>query len=137
MGIVAPAAIEGVKLRENTDADRAAYERKLLEIQAEGDLFRPEYKDLEFLTHDVILIWRCGAPCGCANRPHQMKVLDWGLMELGRREGWEKARSRLEHLADSSTYDFQLFMGNFRLHMQNFGIIGMWYPKIPRQRPLL
>jgi hypothetical protein len=66
-----------------------------------------------------------------------MKVLDWGLLELGRRTGWEKARAKLEEISDLRTHDFRLFLGNFRPHPKNFGIIGLWYPKRPTQMELL
>ena len=29
----------------------------------------------------------------CSTQPHRMKVLDWGLLELARRDGWDKAAS--------------------------------------------
>lgn len=110
----------------------------MLQIQGQGDLFRSEYKDLEFPSHDIRLKWRCGERCDeCAKRPHDMKALDWGLLELARREGHDKARARLEAITDLRTHDFRLFMGNFFLHQHIFGIIGMWYPKIPSQPSLL
>lgn len=107
-------------------------------IQAQADMFRPEYKDLEFLEYDIQLRWRCIEPCAeCSRRPHHMKVLDWGLLELGRRVGWEKARAKLEEISNLTTHDFRLFLGNFRLHPKNFGIIGLWYPKRPSQLEFL
>ena len=63
-------------------------------------------------------------------------VLDWGLLELARREGWDKAESRLREITHLNTYDFRLYLGNFRLHPRTFGIIGLWYPKIPVQQSL-
>ena len=65
-----------------------------------------------------------------------MKVLDWGLLELGRREGWPKACQKLEEISNLKTHDFRLFLGNFFLHQQTFGIIGLWYPKRPAQTDL-
>jgi hypothetical protein len=60
-----------------------------------------------------------------------------GYAELARRDGWEKAKQKLEELSNLKTHEFRLFMGNFRLHLKEFGIIGMWYPKIPAQGSLL
>ena len=65
-----------------------------------------------------------------------MKVLDWGLLELARRDGWVKAKERLEEISNLQRYEFKLFMGNFRLHLHVFGIIGLWYPKIRAQGEL-
>jgi hypothetical protein len=65
-----------------------------------------------------------------------MKVLDWGLLELARRDGWDKAASRLREITRLDTYDFRLYVGNFRLRQRTFGIIGLWYPMIPEQQSL-
>jgi hypothetical protein len=136
-GIVTPAKIEEVKLVPKSSRDKVDYEAKMIEVQSQGDFFRPEYKELEFLLQDIHLLWRCAESCSeCRRKPHNMKVLDWGLLELGRRDGWEKAKRRLEEIANLRTYDFKIFMGNFRLHPQVFGIIGLWYPKIPVQKEL-
>lgn len=138
MGIVTPGRIEDVRLVRKPAATRAEYESKWAEVCAQGDLFRSEYKELEYLPYDIRLCWRCVDSCeGCERAPHDMKALDWGLLELARREGWEKARDRLAALADPKTHDFRLFMGNFRLRPWQFGIIGLWYPKHPQQPSLL
>jgi hypothetical protein len=138
MGLVTPGSIEHVRLARKSDSDRKDYEAKMAKIQQQGDAFRPEYKELEWLPYDVKLAWRCRDTCTeCAKRPHEMKVLDWGLLELGRREGWPKAASRLEEISNLSTHDFRLFMGNFRLRPYVFGIIGLWYPKRKVQLELL
>jgi hypothetical protein len=124
-----------VRLSKKPEKERHEYAARMTEIQSQRDVFRPEYKDLEYLPFDVKLEWRCVELCaGCARKPHDMKVLDWGLLELGRRQGWEKARDRLAEISNLDSYDFRLFMGNFRLHSKNFGIIGLWYPK---KRPQL
>lgn len=66
-----------------------------------------------------------------------MKVLDWGLLELGRRTNWDAACQKLQEISDLQRYEFRLYMGNFRLHPQVFGILGFWYPKIPEQQQLI
>jgi hypothetical protein len=138
MGLVTPGKIENVKLVRKAEKDRREYESKMVEIQQQRDVFRPEYKELEFLPYDVKLSWTCLDHCAeCARRPHEMKVLDWGLLELGRRKGWESARSKLEEITSLATHDFRLFMGSFRLHAHVFGIIGLWYPKRKTQLDLL
>ncbi len=138
IGIVTPGEIVDVRAVAKTAKERTEWDEKMLQVQSQGDLFRPEYKELEFPSHDIRLRWRCREPCDeCSRHPHDMKALDWGLLKLARREGFEKARARLEVISDLRTHDFRLFMGNFFLHQHIFGIIGMWYPKIPAQPSLL
>lgn len=138
LGLITPGKIEGISLRKRTDKERREYDRKMKEVQRQGDVFRTEYKDLEFLDCDVKLSWRCRGLCAhCKRNPHDMKALDWGLLELGRREGWEKAKQRLMDLANLNTHDFRIFMGSFRLHPTVFGIIGLWYPKLKVQLDLI
>ncbi len=138
LGLVVPGRIIGVRLTKRSEKERLEYDKKMQEIQLQGDVFRTEYKELEFLDHDIRLRWHCRGPCSeCSKRPHEMKALDWGLLELARREGWDKASARLEDLSDLSTHDFRIFMGNFRLHPNVFGIIGLWYPKLKVQLEVL
>lgn len=140
MGVIQPGAIEGVKLQRKPPEEYEAHQRKSADLRTlkEMDLFDPTYKDLEYLPYHVRLFWRCALPCTtCKRRPHGMKVLDWGLLELARRKGWDKAVQKLEDISTLAAYDFRLFLGTFRLHPRNFGIIGLWYPKIPAQGSLL
>jgi hypothetical protein len=139
LGVVQPGRIEEVELVEKRNSDREAHEKKSADIRAlrEADLFDPTYKELEFLPYHIRLHWRCQEGCdSCRKRPHAMKVLDWGLLELARRKGWQKAVQKLEEISSAQKYDFRLFLGNFRLHVREFGIIGLWYPPIPEQRSL-
>lgn len=138
LGLVTPGKIQDIRLVSKPERDRRDYEAKMAEVQGQKDIFRPEYKELEYLPIDVKLSWRCLDDCAeCSRRPHEMKVLDWGLLELGRRDGWEKARSKMEEISNLTTHDFRIFMGNFRLHPHVFGIIGLWYPKRRVQLDLL
>lgn len=138
MGLVTPGCIEDVRLRRRTDKERAQHDSTLAAIQSQTDAFGVRYKELEFLEFDVKLLWRCLERCPeCQNRPHTMKVLDWGLLELGRRDGWGKAKAKLEEISNLGTYEFRLFLGNFKQHPKSFGIIALWYPKRPAQLDLL
>jgi hypothetical protein len=58
-----------------------------------------------------------------------MQVLDWGLCELQRRDGDEKALNRMKELCDLDKYDLKFFLGNLFMHPASFLIVGMWYPK--------
>jgi hypothetical protein len=138
LGLVTPKTVENVTLVQKPRSERQQYDSKMARAQEQRDMFRPEYKELEYLSHNVRIAWRCLGSCSeCRRRPHGMKVLDWGLLELGRREGWEAARSKLDKIADLQSHDFRLFMGSFRLYPTVFGVIGLWYPKRKTQLELL
>lgn len=141
LGLVRPGTIIGARLVQKSPSARNEYFAKWDELTAgeQGDLFPREYKSLDFIPVEIRLQWRCAGACTCHDgAPHDMQVLDWGLVELGRKTGkWELARDRLAEISDLSRYDFRLFMGTFRLHMTTFGVIGLWYPKRAEQGVLL
>lgn len=138
MGLIRPGAIERVYLKPKKASARREFDGKWASVTSQQDLFLPEYKALEFLTHEIRIVWRCATACDrCRERPHDMMVLDWGLLELARRDGdWEKAREKLETISTLGEYDFRLFIGNFFLHQQTWGVIGLWYPKRRAQQSL-
>ncbi|WP_347346625.1 hypothetical protein [Microbacterium sp.] len=138
MGLIRPGVVERVYLKPKKAAARREFEEKWESVTSQQDLFLPEYKALQYLTHEIRIDWRCAASCEtCRRRPHDMMVLDWGLLELARRDGdWEKARRKLETISDLATHDFRLFIGNFFLHQQTWGVIGLWYPKRQAQQRL-
>lgn len=137
IGLVTPREIVDVRLKAKPPGAKADHERKWEELTAQQDLFPREYKRLAFIPFEVRVKWRCTGECSCAEKPHDMMVLDWGLLELGRRDGEAKALERLRELTDLGRYDLRFFMGNFFLHQATFGIIGLWYPKRADQIPLL
>lgn len=138
MGLLRPGAIERVYLRAKPAGARREFAEKWESVTSQQDLFLPEYKALAFLTHEIRIVWRCATACArCGARPHDMMVLDWGLLELARRDGdWEQARKKLETISTLAEYDFRLFIGNFFLHQQTWGVIGLWYPKRQLQHRL-
>ena len=137
MGVLRVGRVVDARSVRRSATDRREYESKRDELIAQGDLFRPPSRELDFLEHEVKVRFHCAAACtGCAHRPHDMKVMNWGVQELLRREGIDAAVAKVRAITDLRTHDLQLFMGNFRLHPQTFGIIGLWYPPIPAQ-PLL
>jgi hypothetical protein len=139
MGLVRPGEIVSVQIKPKSSTAQAEHEAKWQSITANLELFPREYKSLEFIPVEIRLRWRCAEQCRlCQRKPHDTMVLDWGLIELGRRkQEWALAQQRLEHIANLETHDFKLFMGNFFLHQDNFGVIGLWYPKRSAQRLLL
>lgn len=132
LGIIEVAEVTRVTLESRSDDDRRDYDRRIRHQRAVLDLFSTEERiAVDFLPFRVRVAWRCGRPGypvpGCPG--HTAGVLDWGLLQLGRREGAERARQKMEALADLTRYELRLFVGNFFTHQQTFGIIGMWYPQ--------
>lgn len=129
LGLVKVGSITKVELVERPASDYLAHKEKLRNLQGITDLFDYDQKDLEFFPYRVRVHWHCSQLRGAHPCPgHTASVLDWGLGELGRREGAQKALARMEQLADLDRYDLRLFLGNFFLHQRVFGIIGLWYP---------
>lgn len=140
LGIVTPGAIEGVHIAYKAKDDEKRHKEKMKAIQDQQSLFLEEFKELAFRPFDVKLRWRCAGGCPeCSNQPHDMKVLDWGLLELSRKNGWDPApaKDRLEKLAGSGNYDFKLFLGNLKKHRASFLPVAIWYPKRQLQTRLL
>jgi hypothetical protein len=137
IGVVAPREIKKVEVVERSEEEAKSFEQKLAEVKkvqaakrAQINMFEealpPEMKNLEFMKYRVQVRWLCGNP-EC--RGHKMQVLDWGLCELQRREGDEKALSRMQDLCNLDKYDLKFFLGNLFMHPASFLIVGMWYPK--------
>lgn len=127
LGLVGVREVTKVMREERPAADRLAHENKLRELQARMDLFKTQpVRGLEFYPYKIRLEWACvSAQC---RGGHTATVMDWGLGELARRDGIDKAVARMEDLADTSRYDLQLYMGNIKAHPKAFGIVGLWYP---------
>lgn len=140
IGLVTPGSIEGVELAAKPADARRDFERKCTELKRRklSDLFDPRFRSLDFLPNEIFLHWRCATPCAtCSRQAHRMKVLDWGLMQLARRNDWRAAVRRLEDISNLKTHDFRLFLGNFAKFPTSFGIIALWYPKRQKQIALL
>ncbi len=140
IGLVRPGRVDDVELCAKPHEARVEFERKCAELRAmkESDMFDPQYQTLDFLDNEIFLLWRCETPCKtCQAKPHRMKVLDWGLMQLARKKGWEAALEKMRIESDLAKKDFRLILGNFAQHPRNFGVIALWYPTIPEQMSLL
>jgi hypothetical protein len=68
LGLVSPGRIDDVRLVRKSDSERGEYDRKMTRASAQKDLFRSEYKELEFLPFDVQLAWRCIETCAECRR---------------------------------------------------------------------
>lgn len=140
IALVVPGMIDRVETATKPPEDRIKFERKRAALRAQrlSDMFDPTYHSLDYLPKEIYLHWRCADRCStCSRKPHRMKVLDWGLMQLARKKSWEAAAQKLEELSDPSRHDFQLILGTFAQHPQNFGVIALWYPTRLAQLSLL
>lgn len=132
IGIIAPGKVERVSVTFKPERARREYEDRMRDIQSQVNFFLPEYKELGHRPFEIRLHWRCQEACNvCTRKSHEMQVLDWGLMELARKNEWDHnlAKARLEELALSGKYDFRLFLGNMKQYQKSFVIIGLWYPQ--------
>lgn len=129
LGLIEVGEIDWVKLEERGEEERKKHDEKLNRLRAKLDLFGPEQRNLEFYPYRVRVGWHCARLSGPNPCPgHTAAVLDWGLGELGRREGPEAAVARMEELCTIEKYDLRFYAGNFKAHPKSFGIVGLWYP---------
>ena len=131
IGFIRVREIEWVKIVHRTAKDRAQHTAKLARLKQQAqqtNMFgmRGQQFDLQFQDHRIHVKWRCQS-ADCPS--HTAGILDWGLAELGRRRGAEAARQRIEDLANLAKHELAFFVGNFKAHPTNFGIIGLWYPQ--------
>jgi hypothetical protein len=136
IGVVAPKRIKKVEIVQRSDEEAKSFDQKLAEVKkiqaakrAQINMFEealpPEMKNLEFMKYRVQVHWLCnGSGCG----GHRMQVLDWGLCELQRRDGDDKALRRMRELCNLDKYKLKFFLGNLFMHPTSFLIVGMWYP---------
>jgi hypothetical protein len=89
-------------------------------------------KNLGYVDSRIAVTWRChGSDCNL----NTMQILDWGVIELQRKVGLEKAREKVESISDLNRYALKFFLGNLHNHPTAFTIVGLWYPA--RQAPSL
>lgn len=135
LGLVPVRRVVKVDLKRRPAEEKYGHEAKLRELQSHQDLFREAQPDLQWLPERVRVRWECRAQ-NCPT--HRAQILDWGLGELGRREGTGAMLSKMESLCDTDRYDLRFFMGNIKRFPQNFVVVGVWYPlrKQMQQRSL-
>jgi hypothetical protein len=138
IGVITPAEIKDITIEPRPDGDRETFESRLARIKEKAqqkymfDTIPQELKGLEYVDQRLNVIWRCSSP-KCDNKEghsiHSMQVLDWGTIELQRKEGIEQALYTLSEKLTLEDYATRLFLGNFHDHRNRFGIVGFWYPK--------
>lgn len=125
LGFVRVASLDSVEYEKRPDEDREAHERKLDRLKSQPDLLEGEMKDLEFFPFRIRAYWTCES-FDCDG--HNAMVLDWGLGQLARKRGIAAAVRKMESLGDLDRYDLRFFLGNYKAHPQNFGVVALWYP---------
>jgi hypothetical protein len=134
LGFVPVGSIERIWTKPRSEEERLKHEAKQNARHDQQGLFTgTEHEEkkyhLAFQKARVHVKWTCrnqgrGEPCP----GHTAGVLDWGLGELARRDGDAVALQRMEMLCDLKRHELAFFVGNFKQHPKNFGIIGLWYP---------
>jgi hypothetical protein len=105
--------VEKCYLKEKAAATKKKFEGKAEALASQADIFTGVNKKLDLPPFDIRMKWRCAVPCRvCSAKPHDTAVIDWGLMELGRRDGWDRAVQKLSELSDTAAFDFRVFVGN-------------------------
>ena len=132
LGIVPVAEVSRVYTKRRSADKEREHERELRAARSQGNLFDNGKRPwLNFQRHRVCVEWLCGTPGqphpDC--KGHDMNILDWGLGELTRREGPEKARQKIESICNPRKNELKFFLGNMQRYPQSFTIVGLWYPK--------
>jgi len=70
IGMMRVGEVDAVTLVQKPKAERAAYHEKMNAIAelVATDMFRPEYKQLEYLPNEIKLSWRCADRCKTCHR---------------------------------------------------------------------
>lgn len=125
LGFVKVRSLDNVEVEKRPEEERVAHMKKLEKLQAQPDLLEGEVKTLDFFPYRFRVWWHCMA-ADCEG--HHAMVLDWGLGQLARKRDTSAAVAKMESLGDLDRYDLGFFMGNYKAHPQNFGVVALWYP---------
>lgn len=141
LGVVVPRSIEAIEIHHRPEEEARDFADKLERLRARADQDRaqltffeemtpPEVRHLDFVADRIRVLWHCyGAQCN----GHRTQILDWEAVELHRREGEAKALAKVQEILDLETYAVKFFLGNIHRHPRAFTIVGIWYPKLPRE----
>lgn len=136
LGLIKPAEILDVVVEPNRDFD--ADKRRLAELAAEETLLAPAKEQLQPAPWTVRYRYRCSDPtCG----GHSQSLIDWELGEAGRRwasrypprELPDRIRTKFYNQLCGGDRDPYFFLGNQKLHLQSFLVLGVFWPR--RRRP--
>ena len=132
LGFFRPAEILDVEAKGE---DSPTWKPGELEKLSQKDMFlTKESKPLEKIPVGFYYCFRCE---NCRNKqPHRMKIIDWELAELWRknRRGHDDAttidlvRQRFLHEMCGTDKDTHFFTGNMQKHQNTFLILGVFWP---------
>lgn len=135
LGLIKPAEVLEVVVERNEEFN---LERgRLADLVAEETLLGPAKAALEPSPYVVKYRYRC-LEDGC--RTHTQSLIDWEVGEAARkwpeRYSHDEIPSRirdkfLDQLCGPER-DTHFYVGNQRLHLQSFLVLGVWWPKIPK-----
>ena len=131
LGVVKVGRVERVWLERRPAKELQEHRQKMQLMKSRLSLFNePVMRDLEPQSVKAHIHWFCQQPDGVTTCPgHTAGIMDWGLAEMGRRDGPETLLQRVQDLANLEKHDLHLLMGNFAAHQGSFGIIGLWFPQ--------
>lgn len=131
LGVVKVGRVERVWLERRPEKELLEHRQKMQALKSRLTLFdEPQMRDLEPQAVKAHLRWYCQQPEGVNTCPgHSAGIMDWGLAEMGRRNGPDTLLQRVQDLANLEKHDLHLLMGNFAAHQAAFGIIGVWFPQ--------
>ena len=128
IGCVPIREVSKIWIKPRDQADVEKHEAKAARFRNQRELFHElAFRELSPQKHRVHVQWTCVDPA-CPS--HTAGIYDWGLAELVRRVGVDSAMDQIRKITDVEAYDTHFFVGNFRQYPANFGIVGIWYPKI-------
>ena len=127
LGVIPVREVTEVRLMRRSESNKLLHEQKLREIKSRLDLFDTDpAPDLKFFPYRVRVRWRCKSPL-CPG--HSSHIYDWGLGELGRRNGERTMLAKMEEISNVDAYDLHFFAGNLKTRPHIFIVVGVWYPK--------
>lgn len=131
LGIVRPMEILGCRLERRSKQERQEWLEKERAILSQEPLFGDKVKPIDFPEIRFQVKWRCDdARCPT----HDMSLLQWGLHELYRKyrgspDCEEKVLRAMRSRLDLERRDVFLFLGSFRGHQHNFGLMDSYSPE--------
>jgi len=138
LGIVQPRKILDCRLERKSEHERQEWLDKEKALLSQEPLFGERIKPIDFPEVRFLVKWRC-EDTRCPT--HEMSLLQWGLHELYRKyrgspECEEKVLGAMWSRLDLEKRDVFLFLGSFRGHQHNFGLMDSYSPEKQQQGDL-
>ena len=137
LGLIKPSQIRRVHSKRKSDDERREWEERRTSALAQREMFvdpDTNTKDLHFVPVRYYVDFICDAPSGPSE--HSCSVLDWGTYVLHRKMfaqhgggiAERKVIEKIQSDCDPTKKDIYFFMGNTLSHVDNFSIVGFFYP---------